>query len=444
MKTIQEGIHHMIVLSNIQKLYDGTSSTQHAIHERVDLWIDNGRIESLHPHDPKRPPGSAVRRIDCSSLTVTPGLIDCHGHVTLFGVGRDPLERMNSPEGLLYAERILYTTLVNGGVTTLRDVGGATHLLKRLVEEGFLLGPRLKIAICMLSTTGGHADFRGPDRCCGEVSRLWPPGPGRPSSIVDGPWACRKRVREIAACGADLVKVCASPGVVSPTDQLEHRDFTAQEIDAICDEAAARGLYVAGHAHSRNGIALSIEHGIKDIQHISFLDETLAEKAYAKGCTVTPTSWVTQALVEAKDLSDFVKHKVRQVAEAHAQAVRIAHNSGLNLLAGTDPVLPHMHGRNYMELVALMNEGIPPLTAWYGATGLAAKQIGQEDAGVLTSGHRADLLVCRGNVLDRPALFEQGALLEVVKDGVAYRGGLEGFPPRTLGDWMLDGLRGNR
>ena len=319
--------------------------------------------------------------------------------------------------------------LVNGGVTTLRDVGGATHLLKRLIQEGFLIGPRLKIAICMLSTTGGHADFRGPDRCCGEVSRLWPPGPGRPSSIVDGPWACRKRVREIAACGADLVKVCASPGVVSPGDKLENRDFTAQEIDAICDEAAGRGLYVAGHAHSRNGIALSIEHGIKDIQHISFLDETLAEQAYAKGCTVTPTSWITQSLEEAKGLSDFVQQKVLQVAEAHSQSVRIAHASGLNMLAGTDPVLPNMHGRNFMELVALMNDGIPALTAWYGATGLAARLIGQEDSGVLTSGHRADLLMCRGDVVAQPGLFDQGALLEVVKDG----DGLSGRSARPSG-----------
>jgi len=431
----------MIVLSNIHQLYDGTSATSDAIHEHVDLWIDDGKIESLHSHAPNRPKGASVQRIDCSAFTVTPGLIDCHGHVTLLGIGRDPLERMNSLEGLLYAERILYVTLVKGGVTTLRDVGGATHLLKRLVQEGFLIGPRLKIAICMLSTTGGHADFRGPDRCCGEVSRLWPPAPGRPSSIVDGPWACRKRVREIAACGADLVKICASPGVVSPGDKLEHRDFTTQEIDAICDEAAGRGLYVAGHAHSRNGIALSIEHGIKDIQHISFLDEELAEQAYAKGCTVTPTSWITQRLVEAKGWSDLVQQKVQQVAEAHSQAVRIAHSSGLKMLAGTDPVLPNMHGRNYMELVALMEDGIPALKAWYGATGLAAKQIGQDDAGVLRSGQRADLLVCRGDVLEQPALFEQGALLEVVKDGVGYRGGLEGFPSRSLENCMQDALR---
>ncbi len=421
----------MIVLSNIHKLYDGTSATSRAIHERVDVWIDEGIIKAVSPHNPTRPHGSDVHRIDCSNYTVTPGLIDCHGHVTLWGVGNVELERMNSPEAPFWAERILYRTLVQGGITTLRDVGGATGVLKRLVEQGVLLGPRLKLAICMLSTTGGHADFRGPDRCCGELSRLWPPGPGRPSSIVDGPWECRKRVREIAACGGDLVKVCASPGVVSPTDHLEHRDFTLEEMEAICDEAAGRGMYVAAHAHSQSGIRLAIQAGVKDIQHISFMNEGLAEQAYAKGCTVTPTSWVGQRLAQSEGFNAFIRAKVQQVSESHALAVKTAQASGLKLLAGTDPVLPDMHGRNYMELVALIGEGVPALTAWFGATGLAADQLGQLDTGTLVEGKRADLLVCGKDVVDDPSHFEDGALVEVLKDGWGYRNGLPGIRQRT-------------
>lgn len=422
----------MIVLSNIHKLYDGTSATSRAIHDQVDVWIDDGIIRTVCPHNPTRPQGSDVHRIDCTPFTVTPGLIDCHGHVTLWGVGNVELDRMNSPEAPFWAERILYRTLVQGGVTTLRDVGGATSVLKRLVEQGVLLGPRLKLAICMLSTTGGHADFRGPDRCCGELSRLWPSGPGRPSSIVDGPWECRKRVREIAACGGDLVKVCASPGVVSPTDHLEHRDFTLAELEAICDEAAGRGMYVAAHAHSHSGIRLAIQAGVKDIQHISFMNEELAEQAYAKGCTVTPTSWVGQRLVQSDGFNAFIRAKVQQVSESHARAVKTAQASGLKLLSGTDPVLPDMHGRNYMELVALIGEGVPPLAAWFGATGLAAEQLGQTDTGTLVEGKRADLLVCGEDVVDDPSRFESGALLEVLKDGWGYRNGLPGIRQRTF------------
>ncbi len=430
----------MIILSNILKLYDGTSDGAEAIHERMDVWIDGGLIKGVQPHNPTHPQGSEIQRVDCSTYTVTPGLIDCHGHVTLWGVGNENLDRMNSPEAPFWAERILYRTLVHGGVTTLRDVGGATQVLKRLVEQGVLLGPRLQLAICMLSTTGGHADFRGPDRCCGELSRLWPAGPGRPSSIVDGPWECRKRVREIAACGGDLVKICASPGVVSPSDHLEHRDFTLEEMEAICDEAAGRGMYVAAHAHSHSGIRMAIESGVKDIQHISFMDEALAELAYAKGCRVTPTSWVGQRLLQSGEFNEFITSKVQAVSESHARAVKVAHASGLKLLAGTDPVLPDMHGRNYMELVALIQEGVPSLAAWFGATGLAAEQLGLMDTGTVVEGRRADLLICQGDVVDDPSLLDNGALVEVMKEGCGYRNGLPAISQQSYRKAMDEAL----
>jgi imidazolonepropionase-like amidohydrolase len=424
----------MLILSNIRQLYDGTSAERRAVHTGVDLHVDSdkGRIEKLRPHEPNLRVGDGHALVDCSAYTVTPGLIDCHGHITVLGLDGPAMDTMLGGSMLVYVEKILHTTLVDGGVTTMRDIGGATQLMKRLVDQGLLLGPRLKLAICMLSTTGGHADFRGPDRCHGELSRLWPEAPGRPSSIVDGPWEARKRVREIAACGADLIKICASPGVASPSDALEHRDFTGEEIAAICDEAGARGLKVAAHAHSRGGLELAIEHGVADLQHISFMDEALVEKAHARGCTVTPTSWVMYELPDARGLSPFVMEKVKRVAEVHSQAVQYAAQGGLKILAGTDPVLPRMHGRNYMELVALVRDGLSPLAAWHAGTGLASQQIGQPDAGTLAAGQRADLLLCQGDVLARPELLDQGALVEVVKDGVGHRNGVPGLPQRDF------------
>ncbi|MDT7042437.1 amidohydrolase family protein [Candidatus Nitronereus thalassa] len=430
----------MIIFSNIQKLYDGTSASTQAIHEGVDLWMDEGKVHALKPHDSQGPNGSDIRRVDCSSYIVTPGLIDCHSHVTVVGIRHEDMDTMNTQAGLLYTEKILFTTLVNGGVTTVRDVGGATHFVKRMVDEGMIIGPRMKIAICMLSTTGGHADFRGTDRCHAAVSRLWPPGPGQPSNIVDGPWDCRKRVREIAACGGDLVKICTSPGVISPSDHLEHRDFTQAEVEAICDEAAGRGLMVAAHAHSKSGIRLAIDCGVQDIQHISFMDQDLAERAFAKGCTVTPTSWISRSLSGAEGMSPFVMEKVQQVAAVHAEAVRIAHVSGLKMLTGTDPILPNMHGRNYMEIVSLMEDGLSSLSAWYAGTGLAAERIGQEDTGSIVPGKRADLLFCCHDVINKPALFDQNALVEVVKDGVGYRGAISEIPQRTFGTTVCDSL----
>lgn len=420
----------MLILANIDRLYDGTGAGPEALHRGVDLHLDGGRIHELRPHDPELSVGSGHTRVDCSGLTVTPGLVDCHGHITVLGLDGDAMATMESGALMVFVEKILHATLVDGGVTTMRDVGGATHLMKRLVDDGTLIGPRLKIAIAMLSSTGGHADFRGPDRCHGEVSRLWAPGPGRPSSIVDGPWECRLRVREIAACGADLIKICASPGVASPGDKLEHREFTPEEVQAICDEAAHRGLKVAAHAHSQSGLEIAIRNGVSDLQHMSYMDERLVEMAHEKGCSVTPTSWVIQALQSADGLSDFVMEKARQVGEVHARATAHARAGGLPILMGTDPVLPGMHGRNWRELSALMGEGLTALEAWHSSTGLAARLIDQEDTGTLVAGQRADLLVADRDVLADPDGLGEG-LLEVFKDGVAHRGGLPGVAPRT-------------
>ncbi len=417
-----------IILSNVRKLYDGSARDASAVHEGCDVHLRDGKIRQTRPHDAAARTTDDVTVIDASAWYVTPGLIDCHGHVTIFGLSREDLETSESGAGLVYVEKILWRTLVDGGVTTLRDVGGATHMMKRLVDEGVMIGPRMKIAICMLSTTGGHADFLGPDRCHGELQRFWGPAPGRPSSVVDGPWECRKRVREIVACGADLIKLCTSPGVASPSDHLENQDFSPEEIQAICTEAEARGVRVAAHAHSRSGIRLAIENGVHDIQHISWMDEELVERAHAKGCSVTPTSWTMEVLQTTPGLTGFVRDKARRAYEVHARAVQYARSGDLKIFMGTDGVWPGMHGRNWMELVALIREGLSPLEAWYASTGAPAPAIGQDDTGTITEGQRADLLICTEDVIDDPARFEHGALLEVVKDGIGYRGNVAGIP----------------
>jgi len=431
----------MLVLENVKVLYDGTGSGASSLHRNVDVFLDGARIHQVVPHAAATGlRGEQLERIDCSDLFASPGLIDCHGHVTSLGVTGADLDRENSAAGILYTEKVLYTTLVDGGVTTVRDVGGATALLRRLVDEGTVIGPRLKVAICMLSTTGGHADFRGPDRCHDMVSRLWPPAPGRPSSIVDGPWECRKRVREIAACGADLIKICASPGVASPTDRIENRDFTSEEIAAICDEARGRGLRVAAHAHNASGIRLAIENGVDDIQHASFLDAELMDLASKHGTTVTPTAWVIAELKRTPNLPPAVVDKVERVSDAHARAVVTAAAGGLRILAGTDPVLPGMHGRNYLEIVHLVRSGVSPLAAWFSMTGAAAERLGLDDGGVLAAGKRADLVLYNADVFATPERLGAEAIVEVVKDGVAYRGGVRGLPRRRFADTVRPAL----
>lgn len=420
------------LLSNIAKLYDGSSSDKRALHAQVDVLVENGRISSVAPHDPQRPKSEGIVVVDCTGMTVTPGIIDCHGHITLLGTTAPELEKMNSLAAPYYIEKILYTTLVNGAVTTMRDVGGATHFMKRMVEEGVLIGPRLKIAVCLLSTTGGVSDYRGLDRCHGDLSKLFPPIAGRPSSIVDGVEACRQRVREVIACGADLIKFCASGGVVSPTSTLDSRAFTPAEVEAICDEAHARGVRVAAHAHSKSGIEMAIDNGADDLQHISFMDERLVEKAHKANCTVTPTSWVLAEVAANQALPQVIKDKVKRAIDAHQGAVQFSSRGGLKILAGSDPIQPGMHGKNFMEIAYLIRDGLAPLSAWHGATGLAATEIGQTDTGEIKPGKRADLLVCKSDVIENPETMASGALVEVLKDGVGYRNGLPQITQRSF------------
>ena len=428
----------MIVLSNIGTLYDGSSDDARALHHGADLLLDGERVSALEPHRPDRPLAEGDVSVDASAWTVTPGLVDCHAHITALGLTGADIDRSNGLANQLWVEKVLYASLVDGGVTSMRDVGGATAQMRSWVEDGLVIGPHLKVSICMLSSTGGHADFRGPDRCHAEISRLWPPGPGRPSSIVDSPWDARVRVREIGACGGDLVKLCTSPGVASPGDKLEHRDLHEEEIAAICEEADARGLNVAAHAHSKSGIRLAIEHGVHDLQHISYMDEELVELADARGCVVTPTSWVIDELLNAEGLSDFVMEKVKQVADVHRAAVQFAASGGLPILAGTDPVLPGMHGRNYREIRALYRDGLSALRAWHGMTGLAAKEIGFDERGALRAGAAADLLVWSTDVVDDPERLHPDALVEVVQDGRGHRAGLDAFEQRRFETGLRD------
>ncbi|MBT3981758.1 MAG: amidohydrolase family protein [Bacteriovoracaceae bacterium] len=416
------------VLANIKKLYDGKSNHEDSVHRDVDVVIDKGQIDQLILDPSKKKYSKDFQIVDCKNLFVTPGLVDCHSHITIVGLESEDVIRTNSPAGLLYCEKILYQTLVYGGVTSIREIGGATNFIKRMVDEGVMIGPRMKIAIAILSTTGGHLDFCGPDRCHGDISPLFKAGPGRPSSLVDGPWECRKRVRELKACGADFVKLCTSPGVASPNDELEHEDLSREEIDAICDEAAKRGMKVAAHAHSKHGIKMAIEGGVRDIQHISYMDDELASLAHKRGCVVTPTSWVIDEFSQISKLPSAVRDKIDQVGEHHANAVRAAHQNGLKILAGTDAFLPGMHGRNYLELGSLHNKGVDALSVWHGATGLAADEIGLSQTGQISAGHTADLLVLKNDVIDNPNKFESDSILEVFKDGLSHKNYFEGLP----------------
>jgi imidazolonepropionase-like amidohydrolase len=178
------------------------------------VLVEDGRVIAAGPRDQVHVPADAVR-VDAEGLTVLPGLIDCHVHLCFRGHGIDMGEMLGTPASLTILNAVASCrSTLDAGFTTVRDAGGTPAAVRLAVERGHFPGPRMLLAIQILSQTGGHADQRFP---CG-VDLRWNPSPELPESVVDGVEPMRRRVREVIRAGADWVKLCTSGGVLSPGD----------------------------------------------------------------------------------------------------------------------------------------------------------------------------------------------------------------------------------
>src|SRR5215472_7453113 len=230
--------------------------------------VDGGRVTARGRRDQVHVPADASK-VDAEGLTLLPGMIDCHVHLCFAGDGIVLGEMLASPPSrtLLNAVASCRRT-IEAGFTTVRDAGGTPAAVRMAVDRGYFPGPRLVLAIQILSQTGGHADQRFP---CG-VDLVWNPAPDLPGSVVDGVEPMRQRVREIIRAGADWIKLCTSGGVLSPGDAPHHATFTLEEIRAAVHEAATQGRRVMAHAQANAGIKNALRGGVKTIEHGVWLD----------------------------------------------------------------------------------------------------------------------------------------------------------------------------
>jgi imidazolonepropionase-like amidohydrolase len=205
-------------------LIDGTGAAP--VRDGAVLVRDD-RIEAVGPLGSlKRPAGDFVE-IDARGGTILPGLIDAHVHVTAQIEGM--LQHAVTPFSLNFYLALGYLRrTLDAGITSVRDAGGADLGLKRALELGLVEGPRLQISVVPLSITGGHLDFWLPS---GQTLALFAPHPGRPDGICDGVDGVRRKVREVLRAGADVIKVCSTGGVLSPTDHPEFTQFSPEELE---------------------------------------------------------------------------------------------------------------------------------------------------------------------------------------------------------------------
>ena len=335
--------------------------------------------------------------VDASGSLVVPGFIDCHVHLTLDEI--DVLRLIQEPFSLRFfrAARNLSLTLL-AGVTTVRDAAGADLGVKQAVSSGLVAGPDLRIAIGILSQTGGHADEWMASGGC--VHALWPPHPGAPATVVDGVDEIRRAVRQLVRAGADVIKVATTGGVISPRSDPRMAHFRDDELTALLAEATAAGLSVMAHAQGTAGIKNAVRAGVRSIEHGVYLDEEAASMMAERGTWLVPTlSAPAMLLRQARHgaaLTEATRQKVSDALDAHQASLRLARDAGVRIAMGTDAgIAPH--GQNLRELELMSENGLTPAESLRAATSSAAQLLGAADEiGELAAGKLAHLVLLRG------------------------------------------------
>jgi len=392
------------------RVFDGTGSPL----AEADVVVEAGRIVEVGPGL------DGDEAVDASGCALLPGLFDCHVHVMISSVGL--LQNLQEPFSYQFyaAARNLERTL-DRGITTVRDAGGADLGVKQAVDDGLISGPRMRIAVSVLSQTGGHGDGW---HASGQETHLILPHPGLPAGIVDGPEEMRRKVREVRRAGADVIKICTSGGVLSPRDDPRHAHFDLDELRACVAEARAGGIEVMAHAQGTEGIKNAVRAGIRSIEHGVYLDDEAISMMLEAGTWLVPTLVAPQGVIEAAaagaSLPEATLRKARDTVEAHRDSFKRAVAAGVRIAMGTDSAVTP-HGQNLRELALMAEGGMKPEEVLVATTSSAAELLGVDgELGTIEPGKRADLVLVDGDPLDLRGLPD--AIRGVWKDGVRARG----------------------
>lgn len=348
--------------------------------------VEGARITQV-VDDARAPRG---RRIDLSGCTLLPGLINCHVHLC-FGAEADPVRVMKDEPHALTALKVLRRAqeTVEAGVTTVRDLGGrdyAEFAVRRAVAEGLFPGPRILGAGRPVCMTGGHGNSIGRE--------------------ADGPDDARKAVREQLKAGADVIKLIATGGVMTPGVEPGSPQLTLEEMRAAIEEARKAGRRTAAHAMAASGISDAIAAGITSIEHGIYLTDEIVAHMRRDGTFLVPTLNAPVAIAAgglAAGIPEFMVRKSELVMSAHVASFQLAHKSGVRIAAGADSGTPlNFHGSLLPELELMVKYGMTPLEAIRSATTVAADCLGLGAVtGRIAPGYAADLIAVAGDPAER-------------------------------------------
>jgi imidazolonepropionase-like amidohydrolase len=394
------------------RLLDGRSPD--AIADGVLVVDDLGRITAAGPASTVHVPADSDR-IDASGLTLLPGIIDCHVHLSL---KLEPVAEQAQRSATDLVVRALQTgrDFLEAGVTTVRDAGHTPAGIKRAFASGAYPGPRTQVSCTPLSQTGGHGDNWTPSGAVleTEVSDL-PPG------IADGVDAVRKATRLQIRAGADWIKVMATGGVLSAADAPDASQFTVDEIRAIVEEARAAGIKgTLAHAEGTAGIKNALRAGITSIEHGDLIDDEGIDLMLERDVPLIPTFNINFALMDPArvargEVPPWAIDKMTYLFERQQRNFRHAVSRGVRIVMGTDS----FNGMYPTAELAYMAEfGVGPFGAIRAATIEAAKLLGlAESIGTLEAGKQADLIAVSGDPLAEPELWRDPARIVLVMQG---------------------------
>jgi len=358
-------------------------------HERADLLIEGERIEAIEPGGmPEEAFAMAgVRVVDLAGLTLVPGLMNAHAHITLDGsADPDATLRAESPvETAVRAERRL-REIVAKGVTTIRDVGGVHGIaiaLARMVERGEIPGPRTLAAGNVITMTGGHGHWMGVE--------------------CDGPDAVRKAVRGQIKAGATTIKVMATGGMMTPGQRAGAPQFTVDEMAAAVEEAHKADRIVAAHVESDEGGRNAILAGVDSVEHGHGMTADTISLMLDRGTALDPTILSDKAIIEAPPeagIPAFVVDKCRPLHQSLLDTLEIAFARGVTIAAGNDGGAPLVHvGDMADELAWYVTLGMHPRDALASATINTGRLFRLADVGYVETGWVADLIAVHGDPL---------------------------------------------
>lgn len=415
---LASGLSAQTVVLKAARMFDGKSD---AVVAPGLVVVVGNKIQSIGANS-AIPAGAKV--VDLGNVTLLPGFMDAHTHITT-GVAGDTKTRIIEGFQKTVAEKTLdaaanaRTTLM-AGFTTIRDLGAADFIdigLRNAIDKGEVPGPRILASVHGIGTTGGHCDGTNSYR-----PDLLNTDPIHTYQVADGPDAIRKAVRTNVKFGADVIKVCATGGVLSLNNDVDSPQLTQEELNALVEQAHTMNRKAAAHAHGAEGAKRAIRAGIDSIEHGSFLDNEALEMMKARGTVFIPTLIASDSLrapMEKGMLDPRQAAKLRLALKRVDETFRSALAKGVIIGYGTDAGV-FAHGRNGEEFLLLVAKGMKPINALKAATSVDAELLGiASKVGTLEPGMLADIVAVPGD----PTVDIQATqnVSFVMKDGVIFK-----------------------